>query len=74
MSIYLIFEYLHATLGSTTDLDLKQNEEKMRQPWNQDQLTETSFQQLEEANDCVEHGNSPFANYQILPAAHVIMN
>ena len=43
----------------------------MRQPWNKEQPIETVFQQLEEAIDYVQHGNSPFTHF--FPAAHIIM-
>ena len=44
MSIHQIFEHLHATYGNITNLDLKQNEERMRQHWNQENSIETTFQ------------------------------
>ena len=72
-SIHQIFEHLCATHGNMTELDLHKNEEKMRQPWNQEQPIETAFQQLEEVIHYEERGNLPFANNQILSEACVIM-
>ena len=51
-SIRQNFEHLHTAHGNTTDLDLQQNEEKMKQTWNQKQPIESVFQKLEEV---IEH-------------------
>ena len=74
VSILQIFEYLHATCGNLTDLDLQQNEEKMRQPWNQKQPIENKIYQLEGAIDYAEHVNSPFTKNQTLSVACVVMD
>ena len=48
VSMSQMFEHLHNTCGNIIDLDLQQNEEQMKQPWNQEQTIETVFQKLEE--------------------------
>ena len=75
MNVFIrqIFEHLNATRSSMTNLDLQQNEEKMRQPWNQEQPIETVLQQLKEAINYAEYGNPPFTNDQMISAVHVVM-
>ena len=46
--MHQIFEHLHNSCGNIENLHLQQNEDKMKQPWNQDQLIETVFHQIEE--------------------------
>ena len=36
VSILQIFQHLHVTCSNITDLDLQQNEDMIRQPWNQE--------------------------------------
>ena len=68
-----VFQHLFQTYGKITKLELIENEQKMKTPWNQDEPIETVFYQIEECVEFAQHGNAPFTNTQVLNAAYYIM-
>ena len=68
-----VFQHLFHTYGNITELELIENEQKMKTTWNQDEPIETVFYQIEECVEFAQHGNAPFTNTQVLNAAYFIM-
>jgi len=73
VTVLQVFQHLYNTYGNITELELIENEEKMKTPWNQSEPLETVFHQIEEAVEFAQHGNSPFTNNQVLNIAYYIM-
>ena len=55
------------------ELELIENDQKLKTLWNQEDPIETVFYQIEECVEFAQHGNSPFTNTQILNAAYYII-
>ena len=68
-----VFQYLFQTYGKIAELELIENEQKMKTPWNQDEPIETVFSQVEECAEFAQHGNAPFTNTKVLNEAYYIM-
>ena len=72
-TVLMVFQHLFRTCGNITELELIENEQKLKTPWNQDEPIETIFHQVEECVEFAQHGNAPFSNAQVLNAAYCIM-
>ena len=68
-----MFQHLFRTCGNITELEIIENEQKLKTPWNQDEPIETVFHQIEECVEFAQHGNTPFSNAQVLNVAYCIM-
>ena len=45
----------------------------MKKEWNEEEPIEVFFNQIEEAAECVQRGNAPFTNTQVLNTAFVVI-
>jgi len=73
VTVRQVFRHLYNTYGNISELDLVENEEKMKKAWNQEEPIEVLFNQIEEAVEYAQHGNAPFTNAQVLNIAFVLM-
>ena len=61
-----IIAYLYNSYGLITALNIIENEKRMDKPYNPSEAMETYFDQVEDAVEFAEVGNSLFTNTQIL--------
>ena len=73
VTVLQVLQHLCSTYGNITQLELIENEERMKTPWNQNEPLETVFHHIEEAVELAQHGNSPFTNNQVVNIAYCIM-
>ena len=72
-TVLQVFQHLFRTYGNIAEIELMENEQKLKTPWNQEDPIETVFHQVEECIEFAQHGNAPFSNAQVLNAAYYIM-
>ena len=68
-----MISHLYDTHGSITAVDLIENEERMDTPFDPSDAIETYFDQVEDAIEFAEVGNSPFTTTQIVTKAFIQM-
>jgi len=72
-TVLQVFQHLFCIYGNITKIELIENEQKLKTPWNQEELIETVFHQVEECVEFAQYGNAPFSNAQVLNAAYYII-
>ena len=65
--------HLYDSYGLITALDIIENEKRMDKPYDQSEAIEIYFDQVEDAVEFAEAGNSPFTNTQIVTKAFIQM-
>ena len=73
VTVLQVCQHLFKTYGNITELELMENEQKLKTPWNQEEPIETVFHQIEECMEFAQHGNAPFTNTQVINTAYYIM-
>ena len=65
--------HLYHSYGLITALDIIENEKRMDKPYDPSEAIETYFDQIEDAVEFAEAGNSPFSDTQIVTKAFIQM-
>ena len=68
-----VFQYLYNIYGNITELELLENQEKMKTLQNQNELIKAVFYQIESAVEFTQYDNVPFTNTQVLNIVYYIM-
>ena len=68
-----IITHLYDTYGQISDLDLDENEKRIKKKYEPDQPIDVLFKQIEEAEEYATTGNSPFTARQIVNTAFLLI-
>ena len=68
-----IITHLYDTYGQISDLDIDENERKMKQRYDPNQPIDVLFKQIESAEEYATTGNSPFTARQIVNTAFLLI-
>ena len=69
----VLLQHLYANYGLISQMDLDENETRMKAPYDSTTPIENLFSQIDESIEYADNGNSPFTNIQVVTNAYILV-